>query len=101
MYIFGFPIYTHYECWWILAISAGGILYTCQFQSNPRKLTRDKLLMKHIYRRKRVKTSNLKNPKFSGNTKTDFKSSHCFLICGHLHKDITLGCKYSVYIENK
>ena len=47
-------------------------------------------------RRQRVKTTDLKTGQFSGNTKTDFKSSHCFLICGHLHKDTTLGCKYNV-----
>ena len=53
-----------------------------------------------VYGRQRVKTSVLKNGQFSGNTKTDFKSSYFFLICDHLHNDATLGCKYSVYIEN-
>ena len=47
--IIRFPKYTHYVCWWRLAISAGGLTSACQFQSNPRKLTRGKLLMKHMY----------------------------------------------------
>ena len=37
---------------------------------------------------------------FRKHKKTDFKSSYFFLICDHLHNDATLGCKYSVYIEN-
>ena len=37
---------------------------------------------------------------FQETQKTDFKSSYFFLICDHLHNDATLGCKYSVYIEN-
>ena len=47
--IFGFPKYTHSVCWWRLAISAGGLSSGCQFQYNPRKLTRGKLLTKHMY----------------------------------------------------
>ena len=47
--IFGFSKYTHYVDWWRLAISAGGLSFACQFQSNPRKLTRGKLMMKHMY----------------------------------------------------
>ena len=47
--IFGFPKHTHYVCWWRLAISAGGLSSACQFQSYPRKLTRGKLLMKHMH----------------------------------------------------
>ena len=34
---------TSYICW------GGGLSSACQFQSNPRKLTRGKLLMKHTY----------------------------------------------------
>ena len=37
---------------------------------------------------------------FRKHKKTDFKSSYFFLICVHLLNDATLGCKYSVYIEN-
>ena len=37
---------------------------------------------------------------FQETQKNDFKSSYFFLICNHLHNDATLGCKYSVYIEN-
>ena len=42
---------------WRLAISAGGGLSSaCQFQSNPRKLTRGKLLMKqHIFNSSHLK----------------------------------------------
>ena len=47
--IYGFPKYTHSVCWWRLAIFAGGLSSACKFQSNPRKLTRGKLLMKHTY----------------------------------------------------
>ena len=49
--IFGFPKCTHSACWWRLAISAGGggLSSACQFQSNPTKPTRGKLLMKHTY----------------------------------------------------
>ena len=45
-----FPKYTHCVCWWRLVISAGGLSSACQFQYNPRKLTRGKLLMKHMYK---------------------------------------------------
>ena len=37
---------------------------------------------------------------FREHKKTDLKCGYFFLICGHLHKDTTLGCKYSVYSEN-
>ena len=47
--IFGFPKFTHCVCWWRLAIAAGGLSAACQFQYNPWKLTRGKLLMKHMY----------------------------------------------------
>ena len=33
---------------------------------------------------------------FQETLKIYFKSSYLFLLCGHLHKDTTLGCKYSV-----
>ena len=46
--IFRFSKYTHCVCWWKQAISAGGLLSACQFQYCPRKLTRAKLMIKHI-----------------------------------------------------
>ena len=47
--IFVFLKYTHSVCWCTLAFSAGGLSSACQYQSNLRKLTRGKLLMKHTY----------------------------------------------------
>ena len=47
--IFVFLKYTHYVCWWRVSISAGGLSSACQYQANLRKLTRDKLLIKHTY----------------------------------------------------
>ena len=47
--IFVFLKYTHSVCWWRVAISAGGLSSACQYQSNLRNLTKDKLLMKHTY----------------------------------------------------